>query len=100
MYRAVGLWTFFLSVLWALVCRADQPSFYKDVEFMDGGRGTYPKHHFKTSIIEPPRMNFEEPFSKCDDGSYIFVAPRGNVVDQTFHILDHEYVLYVLMGRQ
>lgn len=66
---------------------------------MEGKHGTYPKHHFKTSVIEPPRLNFEEPFSKCDDGSYMFVAPRGNVVGQSFYILDLEYVLRSLRRR-
>ena len=100
MYRA-GLWTlllaFLLSASW---CGADQPSWIKDEEFMEGKHGTYPRHHFKTSIIEPPRLNFEEPFTgagKCDDGSYMFVAPRGNVVGQSFYILDLEYVLRSLV---
>lgn len=65
---------------------------------MAGDYGTYPVHKFKTSNIEPPRFNFEAPFSGCDDGSYIFFSPRGNVVSATFYIYDHEYVR-VLGGR-
>ena len=61
---------------------------------MKGDHGTYPRHHFKTSIIEPPRLNFEASFREnCDDGSYMFVSPRGNVVGQSFYVLDLEYVL-------
>lgn len=100
MYRAGGLGTLLLPLLllafFLRLCAADKPSWIKDEEFMQGGHGTYPRHHFKTSIIEPPRLNFEEPFTgegKCDDGSYMFVAPRGNVVGQSFYILDLEYVL-------
>lgn len=101
MYRS-SLWTntvlFYLltcAAWWLRGCQADKPSWIKDEEFMQGKHGTYPRHHFKTSIIEPPRLNFEEPFTnnggaggRCDDGSYMFVAPRGNVVGQSFYILD------------
>jgi len=79
--------------IWALlltITKADKPSYVQDVGFMAGDYGTYPVHKFKTSNIEPPRFNFEAPFSSCDDGSYIFFSPRGNVVSATFYIYDHE----------
>lgn len=60
-----------------------------DKQYNEGKYGQYPTHQFKTTIIEPPRLNFMKPFTNCDDGSYIFVAPRGNVAWSAFYILDH-----------
>ena len=91
MYRRA----WFLAVLLAWVarlCWADEKSFLRNAKYNEGEFGHYPTHKFKTSVIEPPRLNFMQPFSKCDDGSYIFVSPRGNSAWSSFFILDHEYV--------
>ncbi|KAK6068271.1 secreted protein [Seiridium cupressi] len=81
---------FFLTWGWPQPCRADEPTFRNSVDFNNGKFGTYPTHKFKTSTIEPPRPNFMKPFSNCDDGSYIFVSPRGIVAPSSFYMLDHE----------
>lgn len=96
MYRA-WLCILLAACLRALLCHADEKSFLKNAKFNDGEYGNYPKHKFRTSIIEPPRLNFMEPFTNCDDGSYIFVAPRGAAAWSSFYILDHEYVLPLLL---
>ena len=83
--------TLLLGLSWISdLAHADEPSFFKDEAFMKGDHGTYPTHKFKTSVIEPPRLNFEESFDRCDDGSYIFLSPRGNVASASFYILDHD----------
>ena len=66
--------------------------FLKNDKYNNGGYGNYPTHKFKTSTIEPPRLNFMKPFTNCDDGSYIFVSPRGAAAWSAFYILDAEYV--------
>ena len=71
--------------------RGDDKTFYRNQKYNEGDFGKYPVHHFQTSDLTPPRINFMQPFTDCDDGSYIFVAPRGNVPDSSFYILDHEY---------
>lgn len=57
-------------------------------EYNNGDFGEYPTHKFKTSSIEPPRLNFMKPFTNCDDGTYIFIAPRGYIAWSAFYILD------------
>ena len=81
-----------LLSLWVSISWADEGAFHKDDDFNAGEYGIYPTHKFKTSTIEPPRINFMKEFSNCDDGSYIFVTPRGNVAYSSFYILDHECV--------
>lgn len=93
MYRACLWWATLLTCLLSR-CRADEKSYYKDSKYNQGDYGPYPRHKFKTSIIEPPRMNFMQPFTNCDDGSYLFVSPRGNVAYSSFYIVDHEYVAW------
>ncbi len=85
-----------LSALWTTLplCRADQKPYLTNDDYNEGRLGRYVTQKFKTSELEPPLLNWMQPggFSNCDDGSYIFVSPRGNVPDATFYILDHEFV--------
>lgn len=71
--------------------RADAPVFLQNTKYNAGEYGKYVMQEFKTSHITPPRMNFMKPFTECDDGSYLFIAPRGNIADSSFYIMDHEY---------
>jgi hypothetical protein len=90
------LWPSLLSLSCLLLslstCRADEEPFYHDDKFNNGEYGRYVQQEFKTSDMVPPRINFMQPFNKpeCDDGSYIFVAPRGNVPNASFYIMDAE----------
>lgn len=71
---------------------ADNGVFLKNSKYNSGDYGRYITQSFKTSPITPPRFNFMKPFSNCDDGSYLFIAPRGEAVEPSFFIMDHEYV--------
>lgn len=89
------LWPALLSTLLflALRCRADQQPYYQDARFNDGEYGRYVMQEFKTRPeMVPPRINFMQPFNRpeCDDGSYLFIAPRGNVPNASFYIMDSE----------
>lgn len=83
-----------LLLLSSLLCRADVPPFQHDEEYNAGERGRYIQQHFKTSNMVPPLMNYMKPFAvpECDDGSYYFMSPRGNIPNSSFYIMDAEYV--------
>lgn len=55
-------------------------AFFRDDDYNRARYGQYVSNSFKTENVTAPRLNIMNPLSKCDDGSYIFVAPRGNAV--------------------
>ena len=63
-------------------------------DYNEGELGRMIVQQYVTSELEPPRWNWMQPggFQNCDDGSYFFMSPRGNVPDATFYIMDHECV--------
>lgn len=76
-------------------CLADDKMFLKNNKYNAGEYGKYVTQQFQTSPIEPPRFNMMKPFSECDDGSYLFIAPRGEVAYSSFYIMDHEYGIHL-----
>lgn len=84
------LFTFFLTLL--SICNADDRVLIANEDYNNGFYGDYPTHTYHSSKIKPPRLNFMQPFTNCDDGSYIFLTPRGRIANSSFYILDHEYV--------
>lgn len=70
--------------------RADKEAFYASSQYNNADYGDYVTQDFVSSPVRAPWVNFNKPFSACDDGSYYFVAPRGNVADATPYILDAE----------
>lgn len=80
-------------------CRADDKMFLKNDKYNAGEYGKYVTQHFRTTPIEPPRINFMRPFTNCDDGSYLFITPRGHEVSPSFYIMDHEYDFIPLWCR-
>lgn len=83
------LWPSCLSFFLALTS-ADEGNFFRDQEYNDAAYGSYPHQSFHTTKAVAPRVNFIEYFNKteCDDGSKIFIAPRGNKADATPVMLD------------
>lgn len=57
-------------------------AFVHDLEFNAGNYGRYVTQTFKSSNITATRINMMQPFTECDDGSYIFISPRGEDVDR------------------
>ena len=86
------LWLLSSFALLFAQCWADAEPYYRNDEYNEGAYGRYVQQEYKTSDIAPPRINFMQPFNKpeCDDGSYIFVAPRGNVPNASFYIMDSD----------
>ncbi|EME47594.1 hypothetical protein DOTSEDRAFT_60029 [Dothistroma septosporum NZE10] len=78
------------SYLPSRITDADLTPFYADSKFNSGAYGKYVTQKFISNpeIKGVPVVNFMEPFSNCDDGSYLFVAPRGAVAQSTPMILD------------
>ena len=81
-----------ICCLLATLCLGDQEPFYRDELYNSAERGRFVYQSYKTSDLQPPAWNHMTPFSGCDDGSYFFMSPRGNIPDATFYIMDHECV--------
>ncbi|CAK1361250.1 hypothetical protein CB0940_03356 [Cercospora beticola] len=83
---------FFLTFLTTILtpCLADQVAFHADSQYNDGKYGSYVTQIFKShpQVTAVPIVNFMKPFTSCDDGSYLFLAPRGDAADATPMILD------------
>lgn len=79
-----------LLLLLTLRCLADQAPFLRNSAYNAGKLGKYPTQTFLSNpkVTEVPLLNFERPFTNCDDGSFLFVAPRGVVAKSTPMILD------------
>lgn len=79
-----------LLALVAIPCQADQAPFYADSKYNDAEYGFYLTQTFKSSpqVTGVPVVNFMEPFTRCDDGSYLLITPRGKVAESTPMILD------------
>lgn len=71
----------------------------QSLEYNLGAYGLYVNRTFQSSNVLAPRLNFEKPFTACDDGSYIFVTPRGEVVDSAPYILDVKCVRCLLANK-
>ncbi|CAK4032131.1 Hypothetical predicted protein [Lecanosticta acicola] len=69
---------------------ADVTPFVNNAQYNAGKYGDYPTQTFKSNpaVTQVPRVNFMKPFTNCDDGSYLFLTPRGHAPDPTLVILD------------
>lgn len=71
-------------------------AFFQDSEFNDGSYGRYVTQTFESSNATSTRINMMQPFTACDDGSYIFVTPRGEDVEQpSAAIYDPRYLSHL-----
>lgn len=70
------------------VGRADLLPFEHSDEFNDGEYGPWVLQGYHTTHLTSPRVNMMKPFSACEDGSKIFIAPRGEKIDPMPLILD------------
>ncbi|CAK3921670.1 Hypothetical predicted protein [Lecanosticta acicola] len=61
--------------------------FVQDALFNKGAYGLYVEQTFRSNNVTVPRLNMQQPFTYCDDGSYIFVTPRGEVVDEPLAVI-------------
>lgn len=56
-------------------------AFIADSDFNAGHYGGNVRQTFKSINITATRLNMQNPFTNCDDGSYLFMTPRGPIVD-------------------
>jgi hypothetical protein len=63
---------------------------YNSQEYERGQWGEYVTQTFVSSNVTAPKVNFAKAFTdpKCDDGSYLFIAPRGEKANTSVCILD------------
>ncbi|KAI7007099.1 hypothetical protein KC355_g7456, partial [Hortaea werneckii] len=71
-----------------------------DEKYNSGDLGRYVTQSYKTTKEIAPRFNINLPFTNCDDGSYIFIAPRGWVPDATLYIIDAEGNMVWTLDKQ
>ncbi|EME86751.1 uncharacterized protein MYCFIDRAFT_116419, partial [Pseudocercospora fijiensis CIRAD86] len=69
---------------------ADEAPFHANSQYNNAELGKYVTQTFKSNphVTAVPVVNFMKPFTNCDDGSYLFIAPRGTVAESTPMILD------------
>ena len=79
---------------------ADEEPFIADESYNSGDLGRYVTQSYKTTKEIAPRFNINLPFTNCDDGSYIFIAPRGWVPDATLYIIDAEGNMVWTLDKQ
>ncbi|KAI6878780.1 hypothetical protein KC360_g8390 [Hortaea werneckii] len=79
---------------------ADEEPFIADSVYNSGDLGRYVTQSYKTTKEIAPRFNINLPFTNCDDGSYIFIAPRGWVPDATLYIIDAEGNMVWTLDKQ
>ncbi|RMY41205.1 hypothetical protein D0866_00742 [Hortaea werneckii] len=79
---------------------ADEEPFVADEKYNSGDLGRYVTQSYKTTKEIAPRFNINLPFTNCDDGSYIFIAPRGWVPDATLYIIDAEGNMVWTLDKQ
>lgn len=80
-------WLVVLSSLFSIAL-GDLAVLDNDAEYNDGSYGPYVTQSYRSSDVNSPRLNFMKPFTSCDDGSFLFVAPRGGKANSTPYILD------------
>lgn len=54
-------------------------AFVRSAQYDAGDYGRYVTQTFKSSKVKVPRPNMMMPFSACNDGMKLFVAPRGEM---------------------
>jgi len=71
-------------------CLGDERPYFRNESYNNGEYGQYVTQTYRSSDVHSARLNVQSPFSKCDDGSKIFIAPRGEIADTKLMILDAE----------
>lgn len=77
------------ALLFLSSCLADHPVYINSAAYNNGSLGAAVNQTFQSSPVTAPVLNSRKPFAGCDDGSYLFIAPRGEVGHPTLYILDH-----------
>jgi len=77
------------AFLFPSAVRADHEGFFRNTEYNEGEFGDYVTQSFHTTDVTAPILNVNKPFTQCDDGSYIFITPRGEKAPSHPFILDH-----------
>ncbi|KAK3112039.1 hypothetical protein LTR53_012104, partial [Teratosphaeriaceae sp. CCFEE 6253] len=82
-YSCLAFLGLFSTLSWA-----HEEALFRSQEYNAGQRGEYVEQHFVSTNITAPRLNFMRLYGTCDDGSYLFIAPRGEKTKSSVCILD------------
>lgn len=78
-----------LQIFFFPSCFADRLPYLRNDEYNSGRYGQYVTQTFKSNPdIDAPVLNFMRSFAPCDDGSLLFITPRGSAIKSTPMILD------------
>ena len=77
-----------LAIVFSTFSAAHDEALYKSTEYNGGQYGEYVAQRFVSTNVTAPRVNFMRPFTDCDDGSLLFIAPRGEKANSSVVILD------------
>jgi hypothetical protein len=78
MSRYLCFFSFVSQICWQ-TCHASKDAFFQSAEYNAEKYGRYVVQEFKSTAIRAAQPNIMKSFSNCDDGSKLFVAPRGTV---------------------
>ncbi|KAK4903430.1 hypothetical protein LTR27_000361 [Elasticomyces elasticus] len=76
------------TTLFILSTAAHDEAYHDSGRYNAGQHGDYVEQRFVSTNVKAPKLNFMRPFTKCNDGSYLFLAPRGSVMNSSVCILD------------
>ena len=66
-------------VVFTAVCSGSTDHFINSTKYNEGEYGRYVTQNFRTASVKAPKPNLMMPFSACDDGSKLFLSPRGMI---------------------
>ncbi|KAK5127382.1 hypothetical protein LTR85_006721 [Meristemomyces frigidus] len=85
--RSLGRITLIASLFVPVSLRHQQAK-KESVEYNEGAYGKYVLQNFTSADVSAPVLNTVKSFTNCDDGSYLFITPRGEEATPTLVILD------------
>ncbi|KAK3629071.1 hypothetical protein LTR56_006532 [Elasticomyces elasticus] len=76
------------TTLFILSTAAHDEAYHDSGRYNAGQYGDYVEQRFVSTNVTAPKLNFMRPFTNCNDGTYLFLAPRGSVMNSSICILD------------
>jgi len=88
MFRPLSYHCLAFIALASSLAAAHDEALFRSTEYNAGQYGEYVLQRFTSTNVTAPRLNFMRPFTNCNDGSLLFIAPRGEKANSSVCILD------------
>ncbi|KAK3646184.1 hypothetical protein LTR56_007199 [Elasticomyces elasticus] len=88
MFCGLSFACFIVATLSILSTAAHDEAYHDSGRYNAGQHGDYVEQRFVSTKVTAPKLNFMRPFRNCNDGTYLFLAPRGSVMNSSVCILD------------